>query len=53
MAYHEMRLLLSKVLFNFDLELCPGMEDWIDKQKVYTLWQKTPLMVNVKTAGSS
>lgn len=53
MAYHEMRLLLTKLLYNFDLELCPGIEDWIDNQQIFTLWQKTPLMVNVKNAGSS
>ncbi|RYO79135.1 hypothetical protein DL764_010045 [Monosporascus ibericus] len=43
MAWHEMRLLLSKVLFNFDLQLCDESRDWAD-QKVYILWQKKPLM---------
>ncbi|KAH7348070.1 cytochrome P450 46A1 [Pyrenochaeta sp. MPI-SDFR-AT-0127] len=47
MAYHEMRLILAKVVFNFDLELRPESKDWADQQ-VFILWQKGPLMVNVK-----
>ncbi|KAH5622240.1 hypothetical protein HBI51_248140 [Parastagonospora nodorum] len=50
MAYHEMRFILAKVLYNFDLELCGQSEDWME-QKVYVLWQKTPLMVKVKAVG--
>jgi hypothetical protein len=50
MAYHEIRLILAKVLFNFDLELCPGSDGWMN-QRVYTLWQKTPLIVKVKAVG--
>jgi hypothetical protein len=48
MAYHEMRLLLTKVLFNFDLEILPESEGWMENQQVFTLWQKTPLLVKVK-----
>jgi hypothetical protein len=51
MAYHEMRLLLAKVMFNFDLELCPESEGWM-KQEVYTLWQKKPLMVKLRAVSS-
>ena len=51
MANHEMRLLLAKVLYNFDLELAPGNENWLE-QDVWILWQKVPLMVNVKIAGT-
>lgn len=47
MAYHEMRIILAKVLCNFDLELRPESQDWLN-QEVYTLWQKKPLMVKVK-----
>jgi len=43
LAYHEMRLILSKVLWHFDLELCPESENWAD-QKIYILWDKRPLM---------
>jgi hypothetical protein len=51
MAYHEMRLLLAKVMFNFDLELCPESEGWTE-QEVYTLWQKKPLMVKLKATNT-
>ncbi|KAF3035061.1 hypothetical protein E8E11_005068 [Didymella keratinophila] len=46
LAYHEMRLVLANILFNFDLELCDITTDWMD-QKVYTLWDKNPLMVKL------
>lgn len=52
MAYHEMRLIITKVLFNFDLELCPESDGWI-KQDAYILWQKSPLMVRLKDIGAS
>jgi hypothetical protein len=34
------------MVFNFDLELVDESEDWLD-QKVFTLWRKRLLMVNV------
>ncbi|KAF2478053.1 cytochrome P450 monooxygenase-like protein [Lindgomyces ingoldianus] len=47
LAYAEMRLILTKVLWNFDLELVDRERDWFD-QKVFTLWDKPPLMVKLK-----
>ncbi|RYN31170.1 hypothetical protein AA0119_g4748 [Alternaria tenuissima] len=49
MAYHEMRLIITKVLWNFDLELPEGNGNWFD-QTVFTLWQKGPLNVKVRMA---
>ncbi len=51
LAYAEMRLILSKTLFNFDLSIPKGVPDWHtwqSVQKIYPLWQKHPLMVDVK-----
>jgi averantin hydroxylase len=49
LAYAEMRLILAKVLFNFDLELDEGKTgQWLD-QKVFTLWEKKPLWVRVRS----
>lgn len=45
-AYNEMRMILARVLWNFDLELLPESDGW-EKQKVYTLWDKGPLMVRL------
>ncbi|CAG8948790.1 hypothetical protein HYFRA_00001912 [Hymenoscyphus fraxineus] len=46
LAIAEMRLILAKILWNFDLELMPESRDW-DNQKTYALWEKTPLMVKL------
>jgi cytochrome P450 len=48
LAYAEMRLIVAKVLFNFDLELVDTTQDWLEGQKVFTLWQKFSLMVQMR-----
>ncbi|KAK1516903.1 averantin oxidoreductase [Colletotrichum costaricense] len=48
LAWHEMRLILAKTLWNFDLSLCQESENWSD-QKSYILWEKHPLMVTIKS----
>ncbi|KAL4977328.1 cytochrome P450 [Aspergillus desertorum] len=45
-AYNEMRLILARILWNFDMELSPESDGW-ERQKVYTLWDKGPLMVRL------
>ncbi|KAH7138814.1 cytochrome P450 [Dendryphion nanum] len=52
MAQHEMRLIAAKMLYNFDLELCPESNGWSD-QNTYMLWEKHPLMVKLSPAVSS
>ncbi|KAL4888057.1 cytochrome P450 [Aspergillus ambiguus] len=47
LAYHEMRLILAKVLYNFDLMSTPESIGW-DKQKTFLLWEKNQLMVQLK-----
>ena len=47
LAYAEMRLIMAKVLFNFDLELVDKNIDWLGVQKVFTLWEKGSLMVKL------
>lgn len=37
-----MRLILAKILFNFDIELADKEKDWID-HKSYVLWDKPAL----------
>lgn len=46
LAYAEMRLILAKVLYHFDLELDERTGDWTN-QKVFGLWEKPPLWMNV------
>lgn len=43
-----MRLILAKVLFNFDLELVDPGFDWMKAQKLYTLWEKPSMMLKLK-----
>ncbi|KAI9686690.1 MAG: hypothetical protein M1820_010577 [Bogoriella megaspora] len=49
LAYHEMRLIEAKLLFNFDLHLEKESENWAD-QDTYILWEKHPLMVTASQA---
>lgn len=39
-----MRLILTKVVYNFDMKLANPDKDWLD-QHIYTLWDKHPLPV--------
>jgi hypothetical protein len=44
LAYAEMKLVLARIIYDFDFELAdPGL-DWFD-QRVYTLWDKKPLFL--------
>lgn len=43
----EMRLILTRLLWNFDLELCPGCERW-NEQKVLVFWVRPPLLIRLK-----
>ncbi|KAI9149622.1 Cytochrome P450 monooxygenase astJ [Paramyrothecium foliicola] len=48
LAYAEMRLVLARMLWNFDFELEPGQEDWAAKQRVFVVFEKSPLLVRLK-----
>ncbi|KAL1606170.1 hypothetical protein SLS60_003571 [Paraconiothyrium brasiliense] len=48
LAYAEMRLILAKVLFKYDLVLSNKTQDWIEEQRVFTLWEKPSLMVHLR-----
>jgi cytochrome P450 len=47
MAYHEIRIIMSKVLWHFDIQLCPESEGW-DQQQIFINWMKGPLYVQLK-----
>lgn len=51
LAYLEMRLVIAKLVWHFDLEdVTQG--DWRD-QKVYMVWEKGPLMVKLKPVSET
>ncbi|KAE8153715.1 cytochrome P450 [Aspergillus avenaceus] len=43
LAHNEMRLILARVLWNFDLALCQESRGWAD-QRSFIIWQKPPLL---------
>jgi cytochrome P450 len=47
LAYLEMRLIMARMLWNFDLELADQDFEWT-KQKAFIVWEKEPLMVQMK-----
>ena len=48
LAWAEMKLILCKVLWNFDMELAGGnKDDWSMEQKVYLLYERTPVYVKL------
>ncbi|KAJ6789513.1 hypothetical protein PWT90_03094 [Aphanocladium album] len=48
LAYAEMRLLAARLLRNFEITI-DGQADWQDKQRMFGLWEKGPLMVEVQS----
>ncbi|KIW76458.1 hypothetical protein Z517_11204 [Fonsecaea pedrosoi CBS 271.37] len=54
MAYSEIRLIVCKLLWRFDLKLaaCHQGGNWLD-QEMYTLWEKPSLMVELVPACGS
>ncbi|TGO07172.1 hypothetical protein BTUL_0316g00080 [Botrytis tulipae] len=46
LAYNEMRVILARIIWRFDLALCAESQAW-DHQKSFTLWEKPPLMCRV------
>ncbi|KAH8197034.1 hypothetical protein TruAng_008785 [Truncatella angustata] len=51
LAYSEMRLVITRMLWNFDLELMPGQNDWVSRQRVFIVYNKGPLMIRLSPAG--
>jgi hypothetical protein len=46
-----MRLVLARLVFNFDMRLADPDQDWM-KQKVYVIWDKPPLNVYLTPVSS-
>ncbi|KAI5867891.1 cytochrome P450 [Durotheca rogersii] len=44
LAYHEVRLIMARVLWNFDLTLDAKSDGW-HGQRIFSLWEKQPLEV--------
>ncbi|KAH8204051.1 hypothetical protein TruAng_001733 [Truncatella angustata] len=53
LAYAEMRLVLAKLLFTFDLTLAGDSNNWIERNRVYQLWFKPDLNVYLRPVTNS
>lgn len=48
LAFFEMKLVLAKLLYSFDLELCEESRGWMDGQKILFFNVRPPLMIKLK-----
>ncbi|KAJ5788416.1 hypothetical protein N7457_003406 [Penicillium paradoxum] len=52
LAYVEMRMILTRMIYNFDMELDQPELDWMD-HNCYVLWDKPELMVRLELRNHS
>jgi cytochrome P450 len=45
LAWAEMRLILARIVFEFDMKLAEDGHNWIERQKTFPLWDRQPLNV--------
>ncbi|KAJ0365207.1 hypothetical protein COL26b_012198 [Colletotrichum chrysophilum] len=45
LANAEMRLILARLIWNFDIRATEDIQKWYDESEVYILWQKGPVNV--------
>lgn len=45
LANAEMRLILARLIWNFDIRAAENLHHWYDDSEVYILWQKGPVNV--------
>ncbi|KAI4861513.1 putative cytochrome P450 [Hypoxylon rubiginosum] len=48
LAYAETRLILARLVYNFDMSLAADSDHWLHNQKAYIVWDKPPLNVHLK-----
>ncbi|CAF9942779.1 MAG: hypothetical protein ALECFALPRED_010018 [Alectoria fallacina] len=48
LAYSEIRSILARLLWNFDMELCEKSRKWTEPQTAFVLWEKPGLFVKLK-----
>lgn len=46
-AYAEMRLILARMVWNFDIVLPKESQIWLNAQSSYIIWEKAPLFVRL------
>ncbi|KAI2610886.1 cytochrome P450 [Hypoxylon fragiforme] len=47
LAYAEMRMIMARIVYDFDMKLADESQRWIERQKSYALWDRIPLYVHL------
>lgn len=47
LGFAEMRLILARLLYSFDMKLAEDSKGWLDDQKIYLFWRKNALNVHL------
>lgn len=50
LAYAEMRLIIAKLVYNFDMRIADESRAWMTGQRAFTVWDKPPLQVYLTPA---
>jgi cytochrome P450 len=50
LGYAEMRLIMARLAWKFELEIMPESNDWFEGQKVFSVFQKPPLLMRLHLA---
>lgn len=48
LAYAEMRLVLARLIWEFDIAICEESKGWLEDQRNYVLWDKPVLNVHLR-----
>ncbi|KAI1329019.1 cytochrome P450 [Xylariaceae sp. FL0255] len=48
LAIAEMRLILAKIIYHFDIALDDSSRNWVNGQKAYAVWHKPDLHIHLK-----
>lgn len=51
LAYAEMRYILARFLWHYDIEMTEQSSTWMDNQKAYLVWDKPGLFLALKPVG--
>ncbi|KAH8897491.1 cytochrome P450, partial [Thozetella sp. PMI_491] len=43
LAYSEMKLILARLVWNFDIKGVPGSQNWAKESEIFLFWEKGPL----------
>ncbi|KAF4881990.1 Trichothecene C-15 hydroxylase [Colletotrichum fructicola] len=53
LAYIEMRTILARVIWNFEMRLADESKSWTQGQQAWVVWEKAELMMYLTPRGRS